>query len=174
MSYMAGELKHRIHVMQADDVPAPSGLMERRYKRLVTLWSGKKSIGSYLMFIRSVNAEKYSSNAPLSTDEFKVRWSSVVSKLYRTFSSAFEESLDSLEKNGVGRSFDGGYDNNFDSLIDIFPIKTDYFVFLQKGNSDTYRGRLYKINRVIRDDDNEEFIKMQCTEIEEVGLGAIV
>jgi hypothetical protein len=174
MAYIAGKLKHRITIMRGVDIPNDNGGFDRGYEKLVSLWSWKKQIGAYLMLIRSQNVEKYNSNAPISSDEFGVRWNSVISKLYRTFSRGFDEGLDSFEKDGMGRSFSGGYDNGYDSLIDMYPIKSDYFVFLQNGNVDAYRGRRYKINRIVRDDNLKEFVILQCSEIEEVGLGAVV
>lgn len=174
MSYIAGKLKHKIHIFQAVDAPdTDSGRFIRSYRKLITLWAGKKNIGNFLMAIRGVNSEKYNSNAPISTDEFMVRWSSAVSKFYRTFETGFEGGFDSLENNGMGKAFSEGYDNGFNSLADIYPIKTDYFLFLQYGNTDAYRGRLYKIDRVVRDDNHKEVILLKCTEVEEQGLGAI-
>ncbi len=175
MSYIAEKLKHRIHIMQGYDEPNINGSFKRSYKKLLTLWSGKKQIGNYLMMIRSVNTEKYNSNSPVSTDEFVVRYDSVISKFYRTFTDGFDgTSFDSQKSQGMGKAFELGFDNGYKSLVDIYPIKTDYFVFLQSGNSDAYRGRLYKINRIIIDDNTKELVILQCSLMEEQGLGAIV
>jgi hypothetical protein len=171
-SYIAGKLKHRIHIMRAIDTPNEFGGFSRQYKKLVSLYAWKKSIGSYLMLIRGGNIEKYNYNSPISTDEFGVRFSSVISKFQRTFDSGYESGVDSLENGGMGRKFSIGYDNGFNSLTDMYPIKSDYFVFLQSGNSDAYRGRLYRINRIVRDDNLKEFVILQCSEDEERGLGA--
>ncbi len=172
MSYLAGKLKHRIHLMVAEDTPNDFGGFTRSYKKLLTLWAGKKQIGNYLMMIRAVNAEKSNSNSPISTDEFVVRYDSVISKFYRTFTNGFGVGIDSNENNGLGKAFSQGFDNGEDSLVDMFPVKSDYFVFLQSGNNETYRGRLYKINRVVMDDNTKELVILQCSMMEEQGLGA--
>lgn len=174
MSYIAGKLKHRIHILQATDEPNELGGFTRGYKKLLTLWSGKKTIGSYLMQIRAVNIDKNNKNSPIDTDEFIVRYDSVISKFNRTFSNSFGAGYDSLENTGLGKSFEGGFDNGFDSTVDMYPIKADYFVFLQSGNSDAYRGRLYRINRVLPDDNAKKWVLLRCSEVEEVGFGAEV
>ncbi len=168
MSYLAGKLKHRIHIMQGLDEPFENGSFKRTYKKLLTLWSGKKQISNYIMAIRSVNADKID----IDTDEFLVRYDSVISKFYRTFDKGFELGIDSLKSDGLGKCFDSGYDNGYDSMADMYPIKADYFIFLQQGNMNNYRGRLYKINRIVRDDNLKEFVIIKCKELEEVGLGA--
>ena len=169
---MASRLKHRINIIQAIDEPNTYGGFNRSYKKLISLWSGKKQIGNYLMMIRSVNTEKSNSNSPISTDEFIVRHDSIISKFYRTFADGFSNNgFDSQKSQGMGRSFEIGFDNGFDSLIDMYPVKTDYFVFLQSGNSDAYRGRLYKINRIVIDDNTKELAILQCSLMEEQGLG---
>jgi hypothetical protein len=170
MSYIAGKLKHRIHIMQGVDTPNERGGFSRSYKKLITLWAGKRSTGNFIYQIRSMNNDSMNSSA--DTDEFFVRFDAVVSKFNRTFDVDFGESFDSNENNGLSRQFDQSFDNGFDSLIDMYPIKADYFIFLTNGNSDAYRGRRYKINRIIRDDNTKELVVMRCTEIEEVGLGA--
>jgi len=172
MSYIAKELKHRITIMQATNEPTLAGGFARGYKKLLTLWAGKKQVGSFIMQIRSVNAEKSNNNSPIDTDEFKVRYDSIVSNFERTFAKGFQTGFDSHKSNGMGKRFDNGFDNGFDSLIDMFPVKADYFVFLQSGNNDAYRGRLYKINRIVLDDNTKEFALLRCNEVQEMGLGA--
>jgi hypothetical protein len=166
MSYIASKLKYRIQIMQAIDEPKDNGSFKRSYKKIIRLWAWKKPTSQYIMAIRSVNAEK----GIIDTDEFGVRYNSVVGKFYRGFAKGFDSGEDSYKSDGLGKSFDGGFDNGQDSQVDIYPIKSDYFVFLENGN--TNQGRLYKINRVIIDDDNNEFVIFRCMEIEEQGTGA--
>ena len=149
MSYLAGKLKHRITIQKGVDTVNANGGLIRSYEDIITVWSFKRQIGNYLLLIRSMNTEKFNNNSPISTDEFGVRYSAI--------------------KN-IGKEFSDGFSNGFDSLEDLYPIKGDYFIFLKYKS--TNNGRRYKINRVVRDDNHKELMIMQCTEVEESGLGA--
>jgi hypothetical protein len=149
MSYLASKLKHKISIKKGVDAPITSGGFSRTYETVARVWAWKKRIGNYLMAIRAVNTEKSNSNAPTDTDEFGVRYCAI--------------------KN-IGKAFSSGFSTGMDSSEDLYPIKADYYVFLEYKNSNT--GRLYKINRVIRDDNYKEFAILKCIEVEEQGLGA--
>lgn len=149
MSYLAGKLKHRITIQKGVNTPNASGGFDISYENISTLWAWKKKVGSFIMALRSVNTEKYNSTSPISTDEFGVRYDAI--------------------KN-LGKAFTGGFTGGFDSLEDLYPIKSDFFVFLKYKSSNN--GRRYKINKLVRDDNTKEFMILQCVEEQEEGLGA--
>ena len=68
------------------------------------------------------------------------------------------------------RSFAISFSDAFDSIEDLNPLKSYYFIFLQRGS--TVKGRLYQIEAVEKDDEFREHILFRCKEIEEKGTGA--
>ncbi len=84
------------------------------------------------------------------TVEIKVRKSSV-DRLGTEFSTAFSEA--------------------FDSIPDINPIKSEYFCFIEAGNS--YKGRLFKVMGTRLDERNNEYVIVRLKEEEEHGTGGI-
>lgn len=156
MSYLARELKHRIQILQGEDTPNDLGGFTRSYTQLLRLWASKRRIdkSGFIQAIRGINATK-TGNA-VDTDEFKVRWASLISRY-------------SAGSQGLGRQFDDAFGNGLDNNTDIYPAKADYFVFLEEGSRT--KGRLYGINKVLRDDRNKEFALLRCYEKEEHGTG---
>src|SRR3990167_6223510 len=100
MSYLAGKLKHKISIMQGIDTPSDDGSFRRTYQKLVSLWSWKKQLGTYISIIRSQALDE---GNKISTDEFGVRYDSIVSRFYRTFTSGFGNGFDSLQIDKLGR-----------------------------------------------------------------------
>ena len=134
---------------------------------LVRLWASVENLqlsGYYgVQNIRSQNIGE------ADTHLFVVRYNSVTSKTTETYDDSGMAEIEQTTK-GLGRSFTIGFDGGFDSFTDIDPIKADYMVFFESGNR--YTGRLFKINRLIRDDNYKEYVQMRCTQVEEQGTGA--
>jgi len=153
VSYLAKDLKHRIQILQGEDTPNDLGGFTRSYNRLLRLWASKKSINKsgFIQAIRGVNA-----GGNTDTDEFTVRWVSLISRY-------------SAGSQGLGRQFDDAFGNGLDNSIDIYAAKADYFIFLEEGSQT--KGRLYRINKILRDDRNKEFVLLRCSEEEEQGTG---
>ena len=148
MSFLAPDLKHRIEIQKTvfdDDTPNLSGGFDRSYKTLTTVWAGIKGVKLFSDFAAVIRGESLSDQ---DTHEFKVRFSSV-------------------EK--LGSEFDASFSADFDSIPDLNPLKSDYFIFLRAGSS--VKGRRFKIVRLRRDENHREFLLFRCREVEEVGTG---
>ena len=160
MSFLAKKLKHRIIIKKGVDTPNFKGAFTRSYTELIRLWSGIKVLNPD-GFMSGLAVVRGQTTSNLETHEFKVRYNSVVNHNINANPST----------EGLGRSFNVGFQSSFDSILDLDPIKSDYFVFVESG-SRTY-GRLFKILRVIRDDNNKEWLNIRCSQIEEQGSGAV-
>ena len=71
--------------------------------------------------------------------------------------------------NSLGRAFTSAFSTDEDSILDITPLKADYFIFLQAGS--TVKGRLFRIHRMLDNDGQGEYVKVRAEEIDEVGTG---
>lgn len=176
MSFIAQKLKHRIQILQVVDTPNNIGGMDRDYLQLVRLWAGVKLINENTIIggvpvVRGVNISE------LNSHEFLVRYSSIVGRLQTAqmgigYNNGFNVGID--DTHGLSKEFDLGFDSGFDSILDIDPIKKEYFIFLEDGAGNRTRGRLFKINRVVRDEVFKKYFKIKCTQVEEQGTGFAV
>lgn len=141
MSYMAPDLSHRVQIRKALIDPNLAGGADQTYETLTTIWAGVKRISDYIKAIRGAN------NSEVDTHEFTVR---------------------TIAVQNLGRAFTKGYTTGYKGE-DIYPLKSDYFIFDQAGL--TTRGRLFRITGVRLDEDWGEFVKMTGREIEETGAG---
>ena len=69
----------------------------------------------------------------------------------------------------LGIAYSNGYSTGFDSVADLMPLKSDFFIFLQQGS--TYKGRLFRIRRTMDNDERGEYLKVLALELEERGTG---
>jgi len=147
MRYLAPKLKHRIQIKQAQQ-----GLGQSRYNReyetVITLWA----------FIEILNKTgtnfgtesiKYQNIGTEDTHKITLRTSGLL---------------------GLGKSFTSGFSIGVNTIKDENELKANYFIFHQRYS--TIRGRLLKINRIMRDEQFNEFVTLRCGEVEEQGTGA--
>jgi len=167
MTWMAPKLKHRIQIRQGVDTPNDDGGFDRSYLTIVKVWASMKEHSEasqgFVASIRGVNV----SDVP--THEFKIRYSAVINSTVRAFGDGFGEGLDASKRGGLGKSFDSGFEDAFDEAADLNPVKSDYFIFLERG--DARKGKLFKVMGTSVDENNREYIRIKCREIEEVGTG---
>ena len=71
---------------------------------------------------------------------------------------------------GFGKQVNSAFDSAFDNIEDLAPLKSEYFLFLQKGS--TVKGRRFRIISIQRDDNFSELMKLGVKELEESGTGA--
>ena len=148
MSFLAPKLNHRIEIQKAvfdKDTPNLSGGFDRDYETLTTIWAGIKEVRIFSDYAAIIRGEATGSE---ESHEFIVRMSAV---------------------ENLGAAFTKGYSEGFDSIADLNPLKSDYFIFLKVGSS--VKGRRFQILRLRRDEVHREFLLFRCTEIEEVGTG---
>jgi len=157
MTWLAPYLNERIQVLMPTQIPNPAGGLDQVYglpfggafeygpfghmAPLLVIWADLKPVtpGQY------IRGEQIGEGV---THEFKIRRAAVAS---------------------LGRTFGKGFGSGFDSIEDLAPLKTDYFLFLQRGS--TVKGRLFRIKNVQDNDERREYLRVQAEEIEEKGTG---
>lgn len=142
MTWLASDLTERIQIRQAVDTPNDDGGYDRSYTTLLTVWSGIKSLSFKSRYFRGEQVEY------TATHEFKIRRIAIAT---------------------LGTTFSSGFGSDFDSIKDLNPLKSDYFIFVQRGS--TIKGRLFRIHEVIDKDERREYLRIYAEEIEEVGTG---
>jgi hypothetical protein len=142
MTYMAPKLKNRVQFQQGVDTPNNNGGFDRSYTELTSCWAEVKNVSKYIEAVRNEQIkDEY-------TLEIVVRKSSV-DRLGTAFSSAFSGA--------------------FNSIPDINPIKSDWYCFIEAGES--YKGRLFRVAGTKLDERNSEYLVIRLREVEEHGTG---
>lgn len=167
MKHLAHKLKNRVQIVMQYQIPSAM-FTKQAYRTLIRLWAQiiplNISREQGLAPIRSQNTDDS------DTHDFVVRWTSVKGVRALAFADGYGLSYENDTSQGLGRQFDRGFDGAFDSWIDFDPVKASYFVYVE-GN-EAYQGRLFKINRVVRDDNYKEFVMLRTSQTEERGTGA--
>lgn len=142
MTKLAHELRERIQIKTPIQTPnTTSGGFDRGYTTVTTVWAGCRLIKKS-MYRRGVQTRED------DTHEFKVRRSSL---------------------SAIGQSFSNGFSSGFDAISDISILKTNYFVFMQRGS--TVKGRLFRIKSIEDVEERREYLRFNTEEIEESGSG---
>lgn len=159
MTWLTPKLNKRIKLLKAVQTPAVNGGMERGYEVITRLWSGVQEVkgGQY---IRGVQIDKG------ITHLFTIRTSGI---------------------NSLGKTFAFGFGKGLDTIGDRRPVKTEYFVFLNYGSQiitcfsnafsidfdkfNTYQGSLFRIKTVKNNKEQNEYLLLNCNEIEEQNTG---
>lgn len=145
MSWLAPKLRTRVDICKSVQTPNSTGGFDKTYTTLTTIWAGiKESNFVNLFFSNPVRGEQVDD---VETHEFTIRLSSM---------------------QNIGKAYASAFADGFDAMGDINPIKSEYFMKVKSG---TYKGRVFKVMRVRRDDNYKAFIKIRAKEIEEYGTG---
>lgn len=148
MTWLAPKLNKRVQVRIPIQTPNDSGGFDRSYDTVSTIWGGYKPKNS-TRYIRGVQTVSLSpDNQNVGTHEFIIR----------------RVAIDTL-----GRQFGKGFGAGFDSIADLHPLKSEFFFFVQ--DSSTVKGRLFRIINITDNNEQKEFLKVDCKEIEETGTG---
>ena len=146
MTFLAPKLRERIEIREAVQTPNDTtGGMDRSYNTITTIWAGIKPVSmsvAQAAYIRGEQVEE------VETHIFTVRRTAVSS---------------------LGRDFSKAFAGDFDSIEDLSPVKTNWFIFLRKGSAN--KGRLFKIHRVMDKEERREYLLIMAEEIEEHGTG---
>ncbi len=146
MSFLTPKLRHRIQIRQADQTGNDFGGFDRSYTTLTTIWAGINALKTeFREFVEIIRGQSLDL-AP--THEIVVR---------------------EIAVRNLGISYGKGFDTGFDSIADLNPLKSDYFIFLEEGSA--VKGRLFKIMKILRDEVRREYIRFRVMEIEEHGTG---
>lgn len=144
MTWLAHRLRERIEIRKATQIPNDAGGMDRGYTTLITIWAGIKPIAlttAQTAYIRGKQIED------IETHEFIVRRAAVSS---------------------LGCAFAKVFANAFDSVGDLAPLKSEWFIFLKRG---MVKGRTFKISRGVDNNEQGEFLRIKAREVEETGTG---
>lgn len=171
MSYIAHELNRRVQILQSIDLPNSVGGFDRSYKQLTRVWCRVRTINEFGI-VAGITNVRGQNTSDFESHELKMRRDSVISAISRAFGDGFGDGFSSQGSNNLGKSFTSAFDQSFDSIIDISPVKSEYFVFLEEGSQT--KGRLLRINKVLRDETYKKYIKLKCCEIEEEGTGWVI
>ncbi len=147
MSKLAYKLKHRAFIMKGIQTPNDNGGLDMSYETLATVWIAMDNVSDYTQNLKYIRGENVS-DGKTPTHKFIVRWIAI---------------------QNLGMEASKAFDSSFNSIADLMPLKSDYFVFIKKGSS--YKGRLFQILDISRDENNKEYIKFRGCEIEEHGTG---
>lgn len=141
------KLKNRVQVQKAVQTPnTTTGGLDRTYSTLTTIWMGCEPMSPYKPvgeYIRGVQI------ADRPTHIFIARVSAL--------------------DNVVGRGFTLGFSTGFKSILDLMSMKSDYFLFMQRGSS--VRGRLFRVLNVTDMFENRNYYTLLAKEIEQQGVG---
>jgi len=144
MTWLVPELKKRVQIGKPSQIENDAGGFNFSFDTVITVWMGLTPIiwkGSSSSYIRG---EQINENV---THSFSVR----------------KNAVDSL-----GKEWGAGFSNAF-GKASLMPLKSNYFLFLQSGN--TVRGRLFRIHAMQNKDERDEYYLIDAEEIEEQGTG---
>jgi hypothetical protein len=145
MKVMANKLKYRAHLYRPIQTPNDSGGFDRTFEDEYQWWC---EIENESVYIKSIRGEQIQEGV---THILKSRWMAV--------------------KN-FGKAFTSGFSAGFDNIRDVNCMKNNHYIFIQESVS--YRGRLFKIEGMIRDEQFREWARIQVHEELEMGAGAVV
>jgi hypothetical protein len=141
MSWLAPKLNRRVQIGKPSQTENDAGGFDFAFDTVITVWMGLSSLES---LSRHIRGEQINENV---THTFIVR----------------KNAVDSL-----GNECGVGFSDAF-GKASLMPLKSDYFLFLQKGS--TTRGRLFRIYGMRNVDERNEYYMIEAEEIEERGSG---
>lgn len=160
MSWICPDLTARVQILKPNQDPNISGGFDFRFGNPIgaafesgpydqlapikTVWMKVRPIrGRGVSYVRGEQIEQS------STHIFEVRF---------------------LEVSTLGREFTLAFDDGFKVHEDAVSLKSNYFLFY-KSNTSSVRGRLFRINDVTNNKENDEYLVIKAEEIEERGTG---
>lgn len=158
MTWLVPKLNRRVQLLKPTQTPNEDGGLDLVFGQpygsgfesegfdflapMLTVWMGVVPIGVGGKYVRG---EQVMEN---TTHEFVCR-ARAVSNLGHEFSTAFN--------------------SGFKYMNDLNPLKSDYFLFMQKPSS--VKGRLFRIQNVVNANERDEYMVILAEEIEERGTG---
>lgn len=146
--WVVSRLNERVQVLKPVQVNESDGSLSQKYLRLTTIWGAFNPI-SHTAYQRWSSIENFES----ISHEFIFRYSAV-----NTLHTEY------------GQAFSGAFDN----IADLNPLKGDIYLMVEKSTSGVTKGRLFRIRRILNDEENDEYLSVLSEEIEELGTGAVI
>lgn len=157
MAWLAPLLRERIQVRKSIETPNDEGGFDRSYEILLTIWGNILP----LAFSRYQVAHEVSNYVRTTTRYFRgMQTENTITHII---------TIRKVAVASLGTSFSTGYSSGFDTIQDLNPLKSDYFLFLQKGS--TVKGRLFRIHMITNVEERGEYLQLSVEEIEESGTG---
>lgn len=161
MTWLAPKLRDRIEIRGAIQTPDSAGGFNQTYQTYATVWAGVRTIsqGQYLRGRQVGEGDTH------------------VVTIRKTAVSIF------------GRGFSEGFDLAQFKMADLNPMKTEFFLFVQKtppalGGFDqgfsfgfdrytgiSEKGKLLRVIRIVEKDERGEYLDVHAKEVEEHGTG---
>ncbi len=145
MTWLAPDLDQRVQIGSPIQESNEAGGADFSFDTLLTVWMELKPItfkGAGSEYIRGEQINE------AITHEFKVR---------------------SIAVAQLGSEYGSGFSIAFKSMPNLKALKSDYFLFVQRGP--TVKGRLFRIHGVTDNKEQREFLRITAEEIEERGTG---
>ena len=145
MNWLAPQLSHRVQIGKPINTANAYGGADFSFDTLLTVWMGLKPISYQNSGSKYIRGEQVNDSI---THEFKCR---------------------TIAVSALGNEFSKAYNIAFKFMPGLMPLKSDYFLFLQKGS--TVKGRLFRIHNVTDNKEEGEYLNITAEEIEERGVG---
>lgn len=141
--WTAPQKRYRVQIRELAHTEEDGGGFDLGFTTLKTIWAG----------ITAVSPTKY------------VRYADVMD--FDSISHEFLVSRNSVDD--LNTSYSPGYSTGFNSIPDLMPLKGTMYFFLEQGNAN--KGRMFKIQRPMDQDERRENLLVLCEEVEERGTG---
>jgi len=145
MSWILPQLTTQVQIGKPIQTANAEGGADFSFENLMTVWMGFKPIGYKTSGIKYVRGKQVNTEA---THEFKVM---------------------ALEFELLGHEFVTAFGIGFKGTETLSPLKSDYFLFVQKDTST--KGRLFRVHEVQSVQEESEYFSIIAEEIEEHGVG---
>ncbi len=145
MTWLASKLDKRVQIGKPTQIPNDEGGFDFGFDTLLTVSMGAKPVTFKGAGGRYIRGEQINENV---THKFIARRIAVAS---------------------LGKAFTKAFSTGFDSIEDLSLLKSDYYLFLQRGS--TVKGRLFRIHEVVNKNERDEYLEISGEEIEERGTG---
>ena len=145
MTWLTPQLSERVQIGTPTQPANDAGGFDFTFNAITTLWMEFKPITFKGASVKYVRGEQTSET---DTHTFKVR---------------------EIELSSLGKAFTAAFSDDFDSIADLNALKTQYFLFVEKGSSS--KGRLFRIKGTTNHNEDDEYITIVAEETEERGTG---
>ncbi len=148
MSWLAAKLNRRIQIRKGVQTEDEYGGFSQTYETIATIWAKVQPLKGIREYVSIIRGEAL---ADVETHDFLVRAVALWS---------------------LGKEFSTGFGGGYNNILDIEPLKSDMFIFLEEGSA--IKGRLFRVVDIKLDEDRREFVKFRGRQVEEQGTGYAV
>lgn len=147
MTWFAPKLGKRIDLQLPIQTPNElTGALEETYTTIRTIWAEVTALSRYNMGVAIIRGQN--TGQGVETHKITVRSAALA---------------------GLGKEQGTAFAGSFDSVDDLYAIKSNYFIFLRSGSEN--KGRRFKIRSAALDEARSEYVIIYAEEMEEVGTG---